>query len=210
MNRSEILGMIAALESELGAVNRLAGQLEKDSASAEALNACCALVAESKENVMAGQRILKWHDKRTGQESTPGGSELALPQTVGDRLRDFLASNGEPFTVEQARAWIQARFSEDVTASAVAQALRRMVLVGNEVKQVKEGKGPLPAYFRRISITDNDVILAVLNNHQTGLGKTENQIAEETGIAVPIVCRILQENQDSFVRGADNLWRKLK
>ena len=50
-------------------------------------------------------------------------------------------------------------------------------------------------------------ILKVLNGPD-GLGMSQAQIAEKTGIPGSTVFRILKKNEDKFVAGPDNLWRK--
>ena len=205
MNRNDILAIRAAIEPELEAAKRLEAQLAKNSSSTEVRAEVRALVAEAEHDLLAADRIIKWHDRRASEKAPPDDPAVGLPKSVGERLKDFLARHYGPFTVEEARADIKGRFNEDITASAVAQALRRMV--GKEVKEVKKGTGPHPSYFQSADGV-NVILIRMHLNDTNGAGLSEEQIGAVTGLTTEGVCRLLREHPDAFIQLADNRWRK--
>jgi hypothetical protein len=205
VKREDYVNLITEIEGEVLAAKRFAIALESESDAADVLNVCRITVENREADLLAAKRLLKRQDLLEKGFSVPTRVQKALPQSVGERLKAFLETQTEPFTVKEAAAEIKNRFSEDVTESAVAQALRRML--GNGVFLRQDGKGPIPAFFQRTNGAEKEAILTILND-EDGLGKTMSEIGAATHIIPPKVISVLHANQDLFVVGTDNLWRK--
>lgn len=77
------------------------------------------------------------------------GSKLeGIPKSVGEMLDEYIATQKEPFTVQNATLAINGIYGGEIGTSAVSQALRRMKK--SKLKVFKAGKGPLPTYYQRV------------------------------------------------------------
>jgi DNA invertase Pin-like site-specific DNA recombinase len=114
-------------------------------------------------------------------------------ETVEKMLQDLTES--ESLLIRESQA-------VDTRIKAIRQ--RMEILKAKLAAPVKGANGKTPR------LRKGEGVAAILNilNGVDGLGMSQAQIAEKTGISGSSVYRVLTKYTDKFVIGADNLWRK--
>lgn len=86
--------------------------------------------------------------------------------------------------------------------TALGERIQSLQVKLEQSERAASGKG-----FRLRKGEGIGAILKVVSGPD-GLGLSQVQIAEKTGISASTVYRLLTKNPDRFVLGQDNLWRK--
>jgi hypothetical protein len=101
---------------------------------------------------------------------------------------------------------VLSRERDDMNTRIAALEIRIQSLRSKLEQSTKSSNGKSPRLRKGEGV---NAILKVLNG-ESGIGLSQAQIVEKTGISGASVYRTLTKNPDKFVRGNDDLWRMKK
>jgi len=112
-------------------------------------------------------------------------------QTVEDTINDL--SDSKELLARQRESMEKRIVALEDRIKSLKSKLEQPVRPNGKAVRLRKGQGV-------------NVVQKVLSS-ENGVGLSQAQIAEKTGVSGASVYRVLTKNQDKFTRGSDDLWR---